>query len=294
MPHDQTIGNLRYEVGVPAGSRDVVVDGVRLAVAREGRGPTVVCLHAIGHGGRDFEALTAAIGDRFDVVRIDWPGQGRSGPDHKPPTAKRYADLLAGALTQLQISRPIVIGNSIGGAAAIIYAGANPVRGLVLCDPGGIFEVTPGVKRLCLLFARFFAAGVRRAWWYRRAFAFYYGIVLPSPAAAPQRRRIVRAAFEIASVLRDAWIEFAAPEADIRQIALSLRVPIWFAWAKSDRVIPLRYAKPLIDKLHDARLTRFRGGHAAFLERPKQFALEFLKFAASLESAPQTTPVAAR
>ena len=73
--------------------------------------------------------------------------------------------------------------------------------------------------------------------------------------------------------------------------------PLWFAWAKSDRVIPLRYALPAIAQVKHARVTRFRGGHAAFLERPRQFTREFLKFTQSLnlERAPSnTTPAAAR
>ena len=273
----------RQDLGVPAGSPEIVVDGVRLAVDRQGRGPTVVCLHAIGHGGRDFEAFTTAVKDRFDVVRIDWPGQGRSGDDAKPPTPLRYAELLAGVLTQLGVERPILIGNSIGGATAIRYANAHPVRALVLCNTGGLFEITQAVTRFCRLSARFFAAGARHAWWYKTAFAVYYRFVLPSRAAIPQRKRMIRAAFEIAPVLRDAWIGFGQADADIRHLATRLDVPIWFAWAKDDKIIPLRYALPTIAQIKNARLTRFRVGHAAFLERPKQFAREFLKFAQSIE-----------
>jgi pimeloyl-ACP methyl ester carboxylesterase len=276
------------------GSPEISVDGVRLAVAREGRGQTLVCLHAIGHGGRDFEALTAAIKDRFDIIRIDWPDQGRSGPDTKAPTAERYVELLAGLLAQLQVECPIIIGNSIGGAAAILYASDHPVRALVLCDAGGLFEITPAVRRACRFFVRFFAAGARRAWWYKTAFAAYYRIVLPSPAAAAQRKRIVQASFEIAPVLRDAWGGFGAPEADIRHVARQLDVPVWCAWAKSDRVIPLRYALPAIGELRHARVTRFKGGHSAFLERPKKFVREFLKFAQSLGAEPRVPANAAR
>lgn len=283
MTTTEKANDLRFEIGVPADSQVIVAGGVRLAVARQGEGFPVVCLHAIGHGGRDFEAFTRTMKDRFEIIRIDWPGQGRSGLDAQAPTAHRYAALLADVLAQLKISDPIIIGNSIGGAAAIIYASKNPVRALVLCDPGGIFEVTPALERLCRLFARFFNAGTRRAWWYRFAFAAYYRVVLPSPAAAPQRKRIVGAAFEIAAVLRDAWQGFAAPEADIRDIAVSLDIPVWFAWSKSDRIIPLRHAIPTIARIKHARLTRFRGGHAAFLERPKQFSREFAKFARSLK-----------
>src|SRR5579862_3922614 len=91
---EETLKLQRYEVGVPPSSPELIVDGARLAVAREGKGPPVVCLHAIGHGGRDFEAFTAAMRDRFEIVRIDWPGQGRSGPDERPATPARYAQLL--------------------------------------------------------------------------------------------------------------------------------------------------------------------------------------------------------
>ena len=175
------------------------------------------------------------------------------------------------------------LGSLTAGYSQRVYASKNPVRALVLCDPGGIFEVTAALERLCRLFARFFNAGTRRAWWYRFAFAAYYRVVLPSPAAAPQRGRIISAAFEIAAVLRDAWQGFAAPEADLRDIAVSLDIPVWFAWSKSDRIIPLRYAMPAIARMRHARLTRFRGGHAAFLERPKQFSREFAKFARSLK-----------
>ena len=109
--------NLVAEIGVPAGSPTVEVDGVRLAYARRGRGEPVVCLHAIGHGGRDFEAFAGLVSDQFEVICIDWPGQGRSGPDTQPASAARYAALLSGALTKLKIERPIVLGCSIGGAA---------------------------------------------------------------------------------------------------------------------------------------------------------------------------------
>ncbi len=70
----------RENIGVPAGSMELEVDGVRLAVAREGHGPALVCLHAIGHGGGDFDAFASAVKNRYEVIRIDWPSQGRSGP----------------------------------------------------------------------------------------------------------------------------------------------------------------------------------------------------------------------
>jgi 4,5:9,10-diseco-3-hydroxy-5,9,17-trioxoandrosta-1(10),2-diene-4-oate hydrolase len=271
---------MRELSGVPEGSPSVEVDGVRIAYARSGQGQTVVCLHAIGHGGRDFEALAASIEDKFEVIRLDWPGQGRSGEDRVPASATRYADLLAGALAALKVERPIIIGNSIGGAAAIVYASRYPVKALVLCNSGGLLEVTPAITRACISMAAFFAAGARGSWWFPAAFWLYYTmLVLPSGAARAQRGRVIASGAEVAPVLRDAWLSFGKPEADLRATAAALDVPVWVAWATGDWIIQLSACQSAIKRLKRGSLTRFGGGHAAFLERPRAFAKAFLAFA---------------
>lgn len=270
----------RGDIGVPANCEMIEADGVRLAVAREGHGPSVVCLHAIGHGGGDFEAFTQAVRGQFDVIRIDWPGQGRSDPDHEPASAARYAALLAEVLHKLDVRQPIIIGNSIGGAAAILYSSRHPVRSLVLCDTGGLVKVGFAARMMCGLFVRFFAGGARGAWWYRPLFGIYYRrLVLPSPAAAKQRNRIIGVARDLAPLWRDAWDSFRQKDADLRGIAAGLDMPIWVAWAEGDRVIPLALCKPAIEAMKHARITTFAGGHAAFLEQPDAFAEAFLGFA---------------
>lgn len=276
----------RQLCGVPAGSPEIEVDGVRLAVAREGSGPPVVCLHAIGHGGRDFDAFATALRERYEIIRVDWPGQGRSSADPQPPSAARYAQLLAQLLDRLGVCEPIIVGNSIGGAAALLYARERAVKGLVLCDTGGLVAVNGFVRVICRLFVAFFAAGERGAGWFARAFRFYYRfIVLPSREAAEQRERIIRAGAETAPMLRAAWQSFAQPQADLREAAAALDVPIWCAWARGDRVIPLMLCRPAIRRMKNATLSTFRGGHSAFLEQPVEFAAAFRAFAGGLRAA---------
>ena len=271
--------SLREQTGVPASSPVVEIDGVRIAVSREGAGQPVVCLHAIGHGGRDFEEVAATLKNQFEVIRIDWPGQGRSGTDPLPPTPARYAELLRGILTHFGIGAPILIGNSIGGATAIYYASRYPVRGLVLCDPGGLLEVTSSIQKACAAFARFFAAGERDAWWFKAAFYLYYRfLVLPSPKAAAQRGRIIAACYEIAGVLKDAWLGFGRLDSDMRSMAQQLDVPVWFAWARQDRIVALKQNLPVIRTMKNASVSTFAGGHAAFLEQPEEFLRGFGEF----------------
>jgi 4,5:9,10-diseco-3-hydroxy-5,9,17-trioxoandrosta-1(10),2-diene-4-oate hydrolase len=277
---------LREAVGTEAAASSLVeVDGVQLSVSREGQGIPVVCLHAVAHGAGDYRAFARAVRDGFEVICVDWPGHGRSGTDREPTSAARYAELLVLLLDQLGVERPIVIGNSIGGAAALLYAERRKVRALVLCDSGGLLQVNLLVRWFCAAFTRFFAAGARGASWFGAAYAWYYRrLVLPTAAAAEQRERIIAAGYELAPVLRDAWSSFARPSADLRALAASLQVPVWCAWGKYDRVIPLSRCKPAIERMQHARITVFAAGHSAFLECPEEFAREFTKFASDLSA----------
>jgi pimeloyl-ACP methyl ester carboxylesterase len=149
----------------------------------------------------------------------------------------------------------------------------------VLCDPGGLFASDPTVRRITLAFVSFFRAGARGAWWYRPLFALYYGQVLPSPAAAPQRRRIISAARQIAPILVQSWTSFARDDADIRDLAAGLTVPVWFAWAKGDKIAQFGRSEPAIRAMTTATVTLYPGGHAAFLEQPAAFIEGFTRFA---------------
>ncbi|HEV2651487.1 MAG TPA: alpha/beta hydrolase [Rhizomicrobium sp.] len=256
----------------------------QLAATRRGKGPAVLCLHAIGHGARDFELLAERIGARFEVIALDWPGQGRSASDGVPASAVHYETLVAQAMDALGLDSAILIGNSIGGATALRFAAHNParVRRLVLCDSGGLFAVPKIGAAVIRRFAAFFGAGERGRRWFGPVFRFYYKRVLTAPPSYPQRDRIIASGYEIAAPLRQAWESFARPEADIRALAEQIACPVWFAWAKKDSIIRWKAVAPMVPRFRNARVTHFEGAHAPFLEDPEHFARSFEEFAASL------------
>ena len=272
--------NYRAAVGAPEPVTWIDAAGTRLAVMRRGQGTLVVCLHAIGHGARDFEPLAKRVGDTFEIIAIDWPGQGLSPADGKAPTAAHYEQILKAALDVLKLERAILIGSSIGGATALRLAANAPERvtALVLCDTGGLVALTPFVRFLIGRYAAFFAAGERGATWFAGAFRFYYRrIVLPR--ARDEAERIIASGYEIAGTLRQAWEGFAHPEADIRALVPRVKCPVFIAWAKSDRVIVWSLCRKAARKFKDVRIKFFRGGHAAFLEDTDRFARAFRQFA---------------
>ena len=220
------------------------------------------------------------MGDTFEIVALDWPGQGLSSPDDAAPTALHYEEVLRAAMDALKLDRAILIGNSIGGAAALRFAAhaSERVAALVLCDTGGLVALTPFARFVIRRKAAFFAAGERHAKWFAGAFRFYYRrIVLPR--ARVEADRIAASGYEIAGLLRAAWEGFAAPEADIRACVTRIKCPVFKAWARSDRVIVWSLCRKAARKFPDVRIKFFRGGHAAFLEDAQRFARAFRQFA---------------
>ncbi len=276
---------LRMALGSGAAGKDVgkevVLDGVRLAYDDEGAGPLLVCLHSIAHGARDFETLRQRLRGAYRVVALDWPGHGRSAPDRFPADAGRYAELLERFLDALG-EPAVLLGNSIGGAAAIRVAARRPdrVRALVLVDTGGLSPRNVVTRSFTAVMAAFFRAGARGARWFPRAYAFYYARVLQEPAAAEQRRRVVAAGREMAPRLAEAWSSFGRASADVRKEAWALACPVLVAWAERDVVIPLRLHRAAIARIPDATLEVFPGGHAPFLESPDRFFPSLERFLA--------------
>src|SRR5262249_28385856 len=145
--------------------------------------------------------------------------------------------------------------------------------------PGGLAAADDRLARGVLAaMVRFFAAGARRAAWFPAAFAAHYRVVLPRRAAAAQRRRIVASAYEIAPLLQQAWLGFGAPHADQRAVAPTIACPVLFAWATRDQFVQLRRSRAAIARFPNARLERFRAGHAAHLETPEAFETAVERF----------------
>jgi pimeloyl-ACP methyl ester carboxylesterase len=116
---------------------------LRVRYVREGTGPVIVMLHGSGSSLDAFDAVARRLRDRCEVVRIDLPGFGLTGPrpdrDYRIGTYTRFMDQLLG---QLGIGSAVLVGNSLGGNIAWQYALDFPdrVRGLVLVNATGYPE----------------------------------------------------------------------------------------------------------------------------------------------------------
>lgn len=128
----------------------VTVAGKPIYLAEKGTGPAVVLLHGGGPGASGVSNYSRNIDDlaaSYRVIVPDMPGYGRSDKyvDQDDPFGY-VAGMIGQLLDEIGIGRAHLVGNSLGGAAALRLAVDSPghVDKLVLMGPGGIGTTTSG------------------------------------------------------------------------------------------------------------------------------------------------------
>ncbi|WP_044875328.1 alpha/beta fold hydrolase [Pseudomonas sp. LFM046] len=98
-------------------------------------GPVLILLPALGVAARKYEAFALSlVAAGNQVLVVDWPGQGESGPKPNRRLDYGYRDLvdefvpslLAAARQHFPGKRQVLLGHSLGGHIATLFAAANP------------------------------------------------------------------------------------------------------------------------------------------------------------------------
>jgi pimeloyl-ACP methyl ester carboxylesterase len=99
----------------------LTVDGARLDVLDEGRGPALVLLHGFGLSKASWDPVADALAPHARVVRFDFRGHGASGVTAGPYLMEMLAGDIAAVLDALEIERATIAGHSLGGYAALAF-----------------------------------------------------------------------------------------------------------------------------------------------------------------------------
>ncbi len=130
-----TFRELKAERRWPATGQMLTVDGCRIHAQVMGEGPDVVLLHGAGGNLRDMTfRLAPELAKSYRVIAFDRPGLGYSDPvAANGASIAQQAAILQQAAGQLGADRPIVLGQSYGGAVALAWAVHHPgtLAGLV-------------------------------------------------------------------------------------------------------------------------------------------------------------------
>jgi pimeloyl-ACP methyl ester carboxylesterase len=268
------------------------VEGSRVRYLRTGGGPAVVLLHGFASSIYTWKDVLSALREGHDVVALDLPGFG--GSDQPADLSfESYPHVVQALLDRLGIARADLVGNSMGGAVAVVLAATAPSRvgRLVLIDAAG-FNLAERERPLLI----------------RLAGSGPMGALLDH---LPVRRLMVRAALrqvfhDTALVTRERVEEYAAPllrpgspaairsllatlrlhPAAVAELAPRVRAPTLILWGRHDAWIPPRDADRFARAIPGSRAVVLEDcGHLPQEERPAEVARLLVEF---LDRAPST------
>jgi pimeloyl-ACP methyl ester carboxylesterase len=105
-----------------------------LAYDDEGAGPAVVFLHGLTFDRRSWAPIIERLDGCVRSIAIDLPAHGDSGG--APTSLDEVVAQVHQLAGSLAVDRPILVGHSMSGGLASLYASARPSRGVVSIDNG--------------------------------------------------------------------------------------------------------------------------------------------------------------
>ena len=240
-------------------------------------------LHANGGDHRDFVAVVPTLVESgWCVTTVDWPGHGTS-PRRAPETAVGFGEALTQTLDHLG-GKHVLLGNSVGGFAALYAAAHRPERvaGLILVSPGGFSPQWIGTALACSAFgSRRLAPAV-----YRNLPRIYLRDRNAGVTAAIERATAGSRSAEQAEVYANLWRSFTDPDHDGRQLAAAVHCPVLLVWGTRDPVLPWQVdGRRARAALPHAQTVTFPGaGHQPFIERPDEFLVRTAPFLTELRT----------
>jgi pimeloyl-ACP methyl ester carboxylesterase len=127
----QITANLRERGAVqdfPPEGQILDVNGIQVHAVVMGSGPDLVLIHGASGNTRDMTfSLAPRLAERYRVIVFDRPGLGYTQRLDRDGTGlAQQAALLRAAASQLGAERPILMGQSYGGAVALAWAAQFP------------------------------------------------------------------------------------------------------------------------------------------------------------------------
>lgn len=294
-----SLAELEAKYSLPT-SKFVEVEGVRVHYVDEGNGPVVLLFHGSFGSLRAFDALAAALRDRYRVIRFDQAPGGLSGP--VPTTMALTPEAFTHAfLAKVGVQRAALLGTSSGGIYAYRYAASYPeaVSALVLAsvppsapvDNAAAAQRLPWLTRMSTRVCQRFAKPWSITCW--RDF-LGHTIARPEQRSAARieqyfdfnRRADSRTMSSLTAIMRD--------DALVRSYLERVRAPTLLIWGDRGNVLPPETAQVLAQRLTGTQVqTEFLTGVAHYppMDAPTEVAAAVDRFLQSaLAHGPDVTP----
>lgn len=254
-----------------------------LAFERHGSGEPLVLVHGITHRRQAWYPVLDEVAEHREVILVDLPGHGESDPFFTDglPVAEALRRDFRQFLTDQQLERPHVAGNSLGGRVALEAGASGDARSVTALSPAGFWRNDSSFAYTRKLFTSAAALTERvgaRAELIARTRAgrsLMYGLLMSHPGRiSPDHALGDVRAFSYARPALRTILAAASPFVD----EISLDVPVTIAWAARDLVLPPWQAEIAKEVLPHAEHIMMRGvGHVPMYDDPEYVAKVLLR-----------------
>ncbi|GJF24983.1 MULTISPECIES: alpha/beta fold hydrolase [Streptomyces] len=247
---------------------------IQLSSSRRGTGAPLVVIRQLDREG--WALVIDLLAREREVVAVDLPGFGDSPPlPGIRPTVQALATEVARWFSTAGLTRPPVVGNSLGGAVALELARAGAVTSAAALSPIGLWN-GPG--------AAYALGSLRIARTMARALGHYTTRVTRSPlgrtltfwqlVARPWHMTAEAADGAMRDLARSPGFEATRGAARTYRLSgFTPSVPVTVAWGTRDLLTPPHQANRAVRLLPTARHVRLRGcGHSPMSDDPGRIA----------------------
>ena len=262
-------------------SKFMALNGMQIHYRDEGNGDVILLIHGTGSSLHTWDKWVQRLIKSYRVIRLDLPAYGLTGKDPKKRySSKNYVDLVNDFMTQLEINKFHMAGNSLGGLVSWLYASYHPdkVNKLILIDPSGFpskkipmvinMAKTPVVKTLI----RYITP---KSFIKKNLEEVYFNNDLITT-------KILNRYYELtlAEGNRTAFIDRAKIEQEDYSERLDLIInPTLILWGANDIWIPVKNAQRFKEKIENSKVVIMNEtGHIPMEEKPNESLIITLDF----------------
>lgn len=255
--------------------KEITIYGQKIHYVEAGSGPNLILLHGLGGSSQVWQFNIGPLAEKYHVFVPDQIGFGKSDKPLVNYRIRTYVDFLDQFCKQLKIDRPTLIGNSMGGWIAAIYAATYPDRvdKLVLADAAGyappkdfdtrtFFGLNPTTREgMKVLSAKVF---------YNKAFL---------TDAAIDQAMAARLGAGDGYTIKSITESIIRGEDFLDDVVKTIKQPTLIVWGREDGLIPLNEGERFHKDIAGSTLIVFdQCAHVPHIEKAGEFNAAVLKF----------------
>jgi pimeloyl-ACP methyl ester carboxylesterase len=277
---------------------ELELHGHRVSYRTAGSGPALLLLHGIANSSETWERVAPLLSEHFTLIAPDLLGHGGSATPRGDYSLGAHASGARDIASALGHERMTVVGHSLGGGIAMVFAYLFPERTerLVLVSSGGLGREVHLLLRAAALPGADFvlpALTSRRVVGLGRELGGLLGRVGLQPGGdlgvlargfASLDNAGSRQAFlhTVRAVIEPGGQRVSAHD----RLALAALLPTLIVWGQRDSIIPVAHGAAAHEAMPGSRFVSFEGaGHMPHDDDPQRFADVLIEFCRTTDAA---------